>query len=59
MGEGREGTSRTGRDPWVFTALGVDGKSFSILPGIKKDNNLSCNYIHCSKIIKVIPNSES
>lgn len=44
MGEGREAPSWTGHDPWVLTAVGVDGKSFSILSGIKKrGNNLSCN----------------
>lgn len=36
MGEGREAPSRTGHDPWVLTAVGVDGKSFSILTEIKK-----------------------
>lgn len=35
MGEGREAPSWTGHDPWVLTAVGVDGKSFSILPLIK------------------------
>lgn len=37
------GEGRTGHGSWVLTAVGVDGKSFSIFPGIKKDvSNLSC-----------------
>lgn len=31
-GEGGEGPSMTEHDPWVWTGVGVDGKSFSILP---------------------------
>lgn len=34
-GEGEEGPSRTGLDPWVLTKVGVDGKSFSIFPATK------------------------
>lgn len=36
VGEGGELPPRTGRDPWVLTAVGVDSKSFSMFPGIKK-----------------------
>lgn len=44
MGEGGVGPSRTGHDPWVLTAVGGDGKSFSMIPSIKKGvSNLSCN----------------
>lgn len=34
MGEGWEGPPRTGHDPWVPRAVGVDDKSFSIFPEI-------------------------
>lgn len=35
MGDGQEGISRTGLDPWMLTLVGVDDKSFSISPKIK------------------------
>lgn len=41
MGEGIEGPSRIGHDPWVLTA--VDGTSFSISSGIKR-KKLLVNY---------------
>lgn len=58
MGEGREALSWAGQDPWVLTAFWVDGKSFSILPRIKKVQviyNLSNDtYTLQRKTIKVI-----
>lgn len=44
LGEEREAPSRTGHDPWVLTAVGIDGKFFSILPEIRKVHVI--NYVN-------------